>query len=201
MPEDDWPARCLEELSNGYRRMRVIVVIGKDRRPALVRIEGLSAGEGEDAWEPVPLHGAARSKVRSRLTNLGIDVAAEEIEDALGAVLPLTSLDTLASLLPMIMDPAGTFIPKLAGRAAEVLACHAGIPPGLPARLAGMAVEQAVKPLCQQDPVTGKILAGVECVIVTCDLADGQITAAVVNLALDKLADQLKARPEVTISE
>ena len=58
------------------------------------------------------------------------DVAAEEMEDALGAVLPTTSLDALASLPPMIGDPVGPFVPKLAGRAAEVR-CRRLLPDGV----------------------------------------------------------------------
>lgn len=62
----------------------------------------------------------------------------------------------------------------------------------MPARLAGEAVEQAVKPRVQPGPAIGKILDRAEYVTVTCDLADGEITSAVIDVALDRLAEQLK---------
>jgi hypothetical protein len=92
-----------------------------------------------------------------------------------------------------MMAAPETLMPKMLGLGTAWLACHAGIPV-LFARLAGDTVEQTVKPVCQPDGTLGKVLDDLEYAAVTCDLADGEVTTAVFNMALDRLADQLKSK-------
>lgn len=62
----------------------------------------------------------------------------------------------------------------------------------LSAKAAGEAVEQAVSSLFEPEGVRGEALAGLKDFAATCDIASGQVTVAVVDMALDRLADGVK---------
>jgi hypothetical protein len=167
-------ADCLTNLGRKYRKIRVTLRVQKDGQ-ATVLVEALDveAGErgGEDGWERIQPPGAPGAWFRSRLTGLGIDVATEQAESAIGKVLPSTPLDSLTDWVTMVVAPE-TLMPKMLGLGTTWLACHAGIPVPL-ARLAGDTLEQAVRPACQPDGTWGKVLNGLEYATATCDLADG----------------------------
>jgi hypothetical protein len=76
---------------------------------------------------------------------------------------------------------------------AEGVARHAGMPDFV-AKWVGAAVEQAVGPLFEPEGSRGALLAGLENFTVISDLDSGQATSAVVDVALNRLADELKKR-------
>ena len=185
------PIRQAEALSDfGEEYSNVIIEFRAPegtRRAPVVRVEAFNVRTRK--WEPVDL----APKHQRRLAHIGIGVAAEEAKSAIGAnLLAATPLDRLADLARVIVAPE-TLMPKVLGILVEVTARHAGMP-GFVARWAGEAVEQAVTPVFEPDGVRGELLAGLRGFTVTCDLGHGQVTSAVADLALDRLADELKKR-------
>jgi hypothetical protein len=152
-------------------------------------VEALNAQTGK--WELVdlpPVH-------RRRLADIGIGVVTEEAESAIGKWLPSpTQLDQFAELAKLLLAPE-MLMPKVLGIVAEAIARHAGMP-GLVARWIGDAVEQATSPLFEPESTRNALLAGLADFTVISDLGSGQVTAAVLNLALDRLGDELKKKAE-----
>jgi hypothetical protein len=139
------------------------------------------------AWLALP------DEYRNELAGIGIDVMAQEAESAIGAHLgPATPLDTLVDIAGILLEPQ-TQVPALLGMLVEVAAIHAGFPLFV-ARWAGEAVEQAISPVFQSTGGRAEVVTGLDAFSVTCDLSQGQVTSAVVNLAVNHLADELKSR-------
>jgi hypothetical protein len=135
-------------------------------------------------------------KHRQSLADIGIGVVTKEAGSAIAKWLPApTELDKLAELAKLLLAPEETLAPKFLGILAEVIARHAG-KPDFAAKWIGVLVEQAVRPLFEPEGVRGALLACLEDFTAISDLGNGQMTSAVVNVALDRLSDELKKRME-----
>ena len=187
-PEPIRQAEALSDLGEEYSKVKIEFRAPEGtRRAPVVRVKEFNVRTGK--WEPVDLP----RDHRRWLADIGIGVAAEDVTIPIGEnLLAATPLDRLADLARVIVAPE-TLVPKVLGILVEGVARHAGMP-GFVARWAGEAVEQAVAPAFEPDGVRGELLAGLKDFAVTCDLGHGQVTSAVADLALDRLADELKKK-------
>jgi hypothetical protein len=174
-------------LSKRFEKVRIHYEAPSGLKGAAVRVDALNAETGN--WDRVEVPRAHRRT----LAEFGIAVVAKETRDVLDTIIPAqTQLDRLAGLADVLLNPE-SLVPRLLGIFVEGIARHAGMPDPV-ARLAGDAAEQAIGPLFEPHGALGDLLAGIDDFSVTCDIANGQVTYAVIDLALDRLADELKKR-------
>lgn len=187
-PESVRQAESLSGLGEEYSKVKIKVKAAQGADGAGVAY--VTAYHRTRGWEPVDLP----AEYQKSLADIGIGVAAEEATSLIGACLraAATPLDWLADAATVMLAPE-TLVPKVLGIVTEGLARHAGMP-GFVARWAGEAVEQAVSPAFEPGGVRGEVLAGLEDFAVICDVRGGQVTSAVVGLAVDRLAGELKKR-------
>ena len=148
----------------------------------MVEVRAFNAVSGD--WETAKLPPRQPPKPEQ----IGVGVATEQTEETLAAWLLDTPMDKLADVTKTLLTPE-SLLPKFLGAVTAGVAVRAGIPHFL-AQLAGDAVEQATGPLFEPEGLPAG--EGLEVLTVTHDLAGGLITSAVLNAALDRLADQLK---------
>ncbi len=186
-PESIRRAETLADFSEEYSRVKIEFRAAEGtRRTPVVHVKAFDVRAGE--WKSVDLP----HEHRQSLEDIGIGVAAEEAGRGIKHLCASTPLDRLADIAEVLLAPE-TLVPKVLGLLAEGAALHAAMP-GFAARWVGEAVEQAVSPVFEPHGARGEILAGVKDFAVTYDLGHGQATSAVVDLALDRLADELKKR-------
>jgi hypothetical protein len=190
LPENVRGAKPFSDLGAVYTKVRIRFKAARGKQAAIVRVEAFNVLTGR--WERVEL----RPEHRQSLAEIGIRVVTEEAESAVAKWLPApTQLDKLDELAKLLLAPKETLVPKFLGILAEGVARHAGMP-GFVAKWIGAFVEQAVSPLFEPGGTRGTLLACMEDFAVTCDIGSGQMTSTVVNIALDRLADELKRRTE-----
>jgi hypothetical protein len=202
---DEQRVLCLTALSLRYRKIRATATgFRDDSTPAFLRIEALKTDGHEDreaTWELIqPQNGPdSEFRYRSRLTGLGIEVeSAEKSEENSGNYPHSTHLDNLTHLA-RLMNVSETFLPRLLGAATAIVAHdaitfpppHEGIKRQEFAQLAGERVEQSIRRTRQLDDISNSDLTdrriGIE---ITCHLIEGKIASALIEIALDQLANQ-----------
>jgi hypothetical protein len=190
LPEKVRGAKSLSDLSAVYTKVRIRFNAPHSEQAAVICVEAYNVVTSE--WELVELP----PKHRQSLADIGIGVVTKEAGSAIAKWLPApTELDKLAELAKLLLAPEETLAPKFLGILAEVVAQDAGMP-DFAAKWIGVLVEQAVRPLFEPEGARGALLACLEDFTAISDLGNGQMTSAVVNVALDRLSDELKKRME-----